>query len=303
MPKVSVNLCCYNSEPYLEETLASVFGQSFQDFELVIVNDGSKDQTDAIIRRHMDAGRPVIYHAQANAGLGAARNKALELSSGELIAIIDHDDVWEHDKLAKIIPLFDRPQVAFAGSDAVFIDSQGRRLSRYSDGIVLSRGRILKDLFLQNFVPCAAAVMRRSAIAQAGGFFRPDFHIAEEYELFLRLAEKGEFDFIPEPLVRIRVHAASAGWDFRKERLELKLIYSECLRRNPDLVASIGPRLVAVKEAGLWVGPELAQAFCGKGPASLRLKALGLCALACFPGLADTLRDLKRRLFRLAAAR
>ena len=300
MPRVSINLCCYNSEPFLEETLASVFAQTYADYELVVVNDGSKDRTDEIVRRHIAAGRPIVYHAQPNAGLGRARNKALELSSGELIAILDHDDVWEPRKLELQVPLFDRPEVGLAASDALFVDSAGRPRGLYSAGNPLQRGKILRELVLYNFVPCAAAVMRRSAIRDAGGFFRPDFRISEEYELFLRLAARAEFDFRPEPLVRLRVHAASAGWDFAREREENRKIYEECFAREPGLARSLGPRLLGVKRAGIWVRPDLADALAGR-PANWRigLKAAALERLARFsPGLVDRLRGLNRALRR-----
>ncbi|MEO8035126.1 MAG: glycosyltransferase family A protein [Acidobacteriota bacterium] len=93
-PLVSVNLCCYNSERFLEETLQSIFTQTFADWELVVINDGSEDSTDAIIRRHQESGRRIVYHPQANAGLGASRNKAIELSQGKYIALICGDDAW-----------------------------------------------------------------------------------------------------------------------------------------------------------------------------------------------------------------
>jgi len=304
MPRVSIDLCCYNSEPFLEETLASVFAQTFTDYELVIVNDGSKDRTDEIVRRHVAAGRPIVYHPQANAGLGAARNKALELSKGELIAILDHDDVWEPRKLELQVPLFDRREVGFAGSDARYIDARGRPLGLYSDANPLQRGKVLRELVLYNFVPCAAAVLRRSAIGAAGGFFKPDFRVSEEYELFLRLAAISEFDYSPEPLVSIRVHAASAGWDFAREREENRRIYAECFAREPGLADALGPRLLGVKRAGLWVHPDLADALDGR-PANRRiaLKAAVLERLARLsPGLVDRLRGASRTMRRWKAA-
>ncbi|MCX5796537.1 MAG: glycosyltransferase [Elusimicrobia bacterium] len=304
MPKVSINLCCYNSEPFLEETLASVFAQTYADYELVVVNDGSRDGTDAMIRRHIAQGRPIVYHPQDNAGLGAARNKALELSSGEFIAILDQDDVWEPRKLERQLPLFSRPEVGFAGSDALLMDAAGRPLSLYSRRNPLRRGRVLPELFLYNFIPCAAAVLRKSAIAKAGGFFRPGFRIAEEYELFLRLAEISEFDFAPEPLVRIRVHPASAGWDFDRERAETWQALCECLERQPRLSQEFGPKVLAIKRAGLWLSPEAADALRGR-PAGwkARAQAAALYGLACLgPGAADLLRRWNRALHRRAAA-
>ena len=296
MPKVSINLCCYNSERFLEETLASVFAQTFKDYELVIVNDGSKDGTDALIRKHIASGRPIVYHPQENQGLGKSRNKALELSKGPLIAILDHDDVWEPRKLERQVRLFDRPEVGFAGSDAIFIDSAGKEIGRYSEGRPLRRGNILRDLFLYNFIPCAAAMMRKSSIEAAGGFFRPDFRISEEYEMFLRLAERFEFDYVDEPLVRIRVHPGSAGWDVDRERAEMRQAYSECLARNPDLATQLGARVLSVKRNGFWLKPEEAAELAnGFSFSKAAFKAEGLYLLSMFgPETADRLLRCKR---------
>src|SRR5207249_8047170 len=98
-PKVSINLCCYNGEQFLEETLQSIFLQTYKEWELVVVNDGSTDSTERIIKSYTAAGKPIVYHYQENAGLGSARNKALQLSSGRYSALIDHDDTWLSEEL------------------------------------------------------------------------------------------------------------------------------------------------------------------------------------------------------------
>ncbi|TBR17711.1 glycosyltransferase [bacterium] len=296
MPKVSVNVCCWNSAGTLDETLSSVWAQTYGDYEVVAVDDGSTDATPDILERHRKAGRPLVVHRQANAGLGAARNKAQSLSRGELLAILDHDDVWERDKLERQVPLFADPAVAFVGSDATYIDAAGRSLGRYSDRAPLRRGDVLRELTLYNFVPCAAAVMRRSAVEKAGGWFKPDFRIAEEYELFLRLAGTGAFDYVPAPLVRIRVIPTSAGWDVGRERAEMRRIYAELFSRRPDLEGALGPAAVRVKRAGLWLSPEQADALAGlPAPPKARLAAAALLAAARAGDKAvDALLGLKR---------
>src|ERR671930_69372 len=105
--KVSINLCCYNGEKYLEETLQSIFHQTYKDWELVVVDDGSIDTTERIIKSHMAAGKLIMYHYQENAGLGSARNKALQLSRGSYIALIDQDDIWLPEKLEKQVRAFE----------------------------------------------------------------------------------------------------------------------------------------------------------------------------------------------------
>ena len=128
-PKVSINLCCYNGEKYLEETLQSIFLQTYTDWELVVVNDGSTDSTERIIKSHKAAGKPIVYHYQENAGLGSARNKALQLSSGSYIALIDQDDIWLSEKLEKQVRAFEVDRLlGLVYSDTYYIDQDGKEL-------------------------------------------------------------------------------------------------------------------------------------------------------------------------------
>ena len=113
-PKVSINLCCYNSEKYLRETLDSIVKQTYKDWELIIINDGSSDSTEAIIYEYIKQGYPIAYHYQRNKGLAFSRNKALELSQGKYVAFIDHDDLWLPDKLEKQASILEkRPEIDF----------------------------------------------------------------------------------------------------------------------------------------------------------------------------------------------
>lgn len=208
-PTVSINLCCYNSERFLEVTLRGVFAQTYRDWELVVVDDGSTDRTAAIVQRHLDEGWPIRYHFQPNTGLGRARQKALELSRGGLIALLDHDDVWLPAKLARQIALLERrPAAALVYGDAFVIDEAGARRGRYFDTGRPARGPVF-DQVLRNILPiCLPTVMvRRVPCLEVGGFRA--FTYAEEYDLFLRLAERYEFDFVDEPVAEYRQHAGS----------------------------------------------------------------------------------------------
>jgi glycosyltransferase involved in cell wall biosynthesis len=248
-PLVSINLCCYNSERFLEETLQSVFAQTFTDWELVVINDGSKDSTDAIVRRHIAAERRIVYHPQANAGLGAARNKAIELSRGRYIAIIDHDDLWAPQKLERLIPLFDRAEVGLVYSNADYVDARGAVTGRYTPAERMFRGRVLAELFLGNFVACSTVLMRRAALDEVG-FFRPDLHIAEEYELFLRLAERYDVDCIDEPMMQYRLHDGNASWNVARAHYEVRDVLKESVARVPELERMLGRRTLRLRFAG-----------------------------------------------------
>jgi len=211
IPHVSINLCCYNSEKYLHETLQGIVNQTFRGWELVVVNDGSTDATEAIIFEYKKQGYPIVYHYQKNKGLGASRNEAIKLSRGEFIAFIDHDDIWLPEKLEKQIPLFDDPEVALVYCDTVFFNEKGhsRRMysyRRYQTGWCFSK--LLTDYFLS----VQTVVIRRTALNYEKMWFDPRFQMIEEADLFRRVAYRWKIDMVNEPLAKWRVHKDSLTW-------------------------------------------------------------------------------------------
>lgn len=293
MPTVSINLCCYNSEKYLEETLQSIFAQTYSDWELVVVNDGSTDSTERIAQRHLGEGRNIVYHAQANAGLGAARNKALELSQGEFIALIDHDDLWHPTKLEKQLALFTRPEVAliYSGAAAWIM---GREPTLVVVKRPMYRGNVFIPIVLENFVPCASMVIRRIALEKVGAF-DPRLNQVEEYDLAIRLAESYEFDYTEEPLLTFRVHPRNASWDRYGLQSEMIALMDRVLARSTFLSRELGPAVTRIRRVGLPCEPGHAYllrsrfrtALAWYGSVGRLLKAIprlvAICMLAVLP--------------------
>ncbi len=210
MPRVSVNLCCYNSERYLEETLQSIFAQTYRDWELVIINDGSTDGTEAIIRRHLAEGRPIRYHAQEHVGLPTARNEALRRSSGELMAFIDHDDVWLPEKLARQVPLFDSDdRIGLVYSDCLNIREDGLTFRHY-EKLQPAVGEAYRVLLSRYFLCVQTVVIHRRVLRDGNEWFDPEFQLLEDAELFLRVAFRWRLAYVPEALAHVRWHAQSA---------------------------------------------------------------------------------------------
>ena len=212
MPKVSINLCCYNGEQYLEEALQSIFLQTYKEWELVVVNDGSIDSTERIIARHSDAGWPIVYHSQKNAGLGTARNKAFQLSTGEYLAFIDQDDVWLPQKLEKQVAAFEMDRsLALVYSDTYYINQDGKKLGTAFKRSPPPKGDPFIGLLTRrNFMPCLTVVVKRQTVQDVGGF-NETLKYSEDYDLFLKIAFKYKVSCIPEPLARNRLHAGNLG--------------------------------------------------------------------------------------------
>lgn len=210
-PTVSINLCCYNSEKYLEETLQSIFAQTYKDWELIVINDGSSDSTEIIIQEYINQGYPIIYHYQVNKGLGYSRNEALKRSRGQFIAFIDHDDIWMPEKLERQIPLFYRDsKTAIVASNAILFNEKSK------NALFCKKkpkpGYVFGELLANYFICLSTAVIRRSALDDLDEWFDSRFRHIEEAELFERIAYTWYLDYVDEPLAKNRIHNESSSY-------------------------------------------------------------------------------------------
>lgn len=228
-PIVSVVIAAYNAERYIRSAVESVLAQTFSDFELHVVDDGSADDTAAIVRAYLSDGR-VRLHEQSNQGQCAAKNRGVAASRGEFVAFLDADDVWHMEKLAKQLPLFARQSVGVVYSQERLIDDEGRLLC--SNHIKLRRGRLVEELLVHNVVSFSTAIVRRRLL-QLHGAFDPELDMGIDYDLWLRLSPHCEFDFVDESLADYRIHDGQMS---RKvlERYEAGIhIMRRFLERNP----------------------------------------------------------------------
>jgi len=205
MSMVSINLCCYNSEKYLRETLESIVHQTYKNWELIIINDGSRDSTESIIKEYINAGYPIIYHYQQNKGLSYSRNKAIELSRGDYIALIDHDDLWLPDKLAKqVIAMQENEDHVLCYAGVIEIDYMGRELRRYNPKN--NSGYIFKTLLRQFDINTPTAFLRKSILQKSGLGYDERVSASEEYCLFMQLAVNHKFLVLQDILAKYRIH-------------------------------------------------------------------------------------------------
>lgn len=217
--KVSVIIPTYNRAGYLREALDSVFRQSLAPWEIIVVDDGSTDDTDQVIH---DALMPVRYFKQDHCGVAVARNLGLENAMGDLVAWLDSDDLWEPDFLATVVPLFAQDQtLGGVYTGIMMIDADGVWL-----GTSLCSeppDRLYAQLIRGNFLATPSVVVRKACYDQIGGF-DVELRISEDYDMWLRLTERFQFVGIPQPLVAIRVHATNTMADidtFCQARLTL----------------------------------------------------------------------------------
>ena len=211
-PTVSINLCCYNSKEFLKETLQSILAQTYKDWELIIINDGSTDSTESIIKEYISHGYPIIYCWQENHGLGYSRNEALKRSSGKYIAFIDHDDIWMPEKLEKQIPLFEKNhRVGIVYSDSIWFNESGKA-KKFLGKKNLLKGQCFGKLLTNYLLTMSSTIIRKKAFDDLTEWFDPRFNVLEEADLFRRIAYSWELDYIDYPLAKWRVHSNSLTW-------------------------------------------------------------------------------------------
>lgn len=239
-PRVSVLITTYNAAGFIAETIASVLGQTFGDFELVIVDDGSTDSTREILARYDDP-RMRILSTPCNLGVVGARNYGYRALRGAYVATLDHDDVWRPTRLQAGVAVLDsQPATVFvATGTAVLFHGQLTGVDRPAVATpMLLRWMLLMDC---PFVYSSLLFRRASAALPEHGFMRPDARYADDYELMLRLAFAGDGVLIDAPLTLYRVHGRNTTEFVRGEMQEnaakiLAEVYARWL--NGDAVAA-----------------------------------------------------------------
>jgi glycosyltransferase involved in cell wall biosynthesis len=208
MPLVSVIVNCHNSRKYLRQALDSIYQQTFTDYEIVFWDNQSSDFSSEIA---LSYGEPLRYfRGDTFLPLGAARNAAMEKARGEYIAFLDCDDMWLPDKLEKQAGLLDSHEgLGLVYSDCYLIDGDGNpRKKSYFDSYRPFRGYVFNELLFNDFVPLLTAIIRKEVLNKVG-VFNPGYEIAEEYDLWLRIARYYDFDFCEQPLAKYRIHDGS----------------------------------------------------------------------------------------------
>lgn len=205
-PQVSVIMNCYNSAAYLKEAIDSVIAQTFQDWEIIFWDNQSSDLSAEIVKKYNDP-RIKYFYAEQHTILGEARNLAISKASGEWITLLDCDDFWVVNKLQNQMTLANsNPKLGIVYCDMHICDQALKPIRLGSSIYKMRRGNIWLNLLTsRNFIPCPAVMMRKSAIEQVGGF-NPSLKYCEEYELFLKIAQTYEADFVDQPLVKYRLH-------------------------------------------------------------------------------------------------
>jgi len=214
MPKVSVLMPVYNAANYIGEAIESILSQTFSDWELIIVNDGSTDNTEKKILLFTDK-RIRYYKNEENKGVTFSRQLMVEKSLGEYIAFLDSDDIALPGKLKIQVDFLDNnPQYALCGTWGTIIDEEGRKIKNFNTSVEHDEIRCML-LFRNPFIQ-SSIMVRRALLSEET--YDTDFPIAEDYDLWCRLSLAYKMRNIPKHLIKHRLHPASITAAKQKER-------------------------------------------------------------------------------------
>jgi glycosyltransferase involved in cell wall biosynthesis len=199
-PYVSVIIPTYNRASLLERSIRSVLSQTFQNYEIIVVDDASVDNTDEVVSTFGDPRIRYLKH-ETNRGGSAARNTGIKAAKGKFIAFQDSDDEWLPDKLEKQVKILVHSPPIVGVVYTGFWRIQGDR-KEYIPGpeIQVKEGNIYRELLRENFVTTQAVLVKKACLAKVGQFDETLPRL-QDWELFLRIAKHFEFRYVPEPLV------------------------------------------------------------------------------------------------------
>jgi glycosyltransferase involved in cell wall biosynthesis len=236
-PAISVLIPSYNHGRFLEQTIGSVLSQTCEDFELLILDDGSTDNSWAIIERFAAVDARVRAWQQPNAGLVSTLNRLLDAAQGEFIAQIDSDDMWLPQRLAwGLRDMAENPGLAAAFCSFVRIDAD-TQLTGGIDQFSLGRrrGAALMQLMAPHNCVCACtAFMRHTALVQAGGFARAGLTLVHDWDRWLRLSMCGELLVTEDLGAMYRVHGNNQSLDA-----------ATSARQQIEVADAMGPQVIA----------------------------------------------------------
>lgn len=230
---VSVVVPVYNGAPYLEKTIESILAQDYSALEIVLVNDGSSDDSAELMDKLAQQDERIRPFHKENGGVACARNFGISQAKAEFIAFCDQDDLWLPTKLSKQIPLFENENVGlvYTGAIAEYVEDNKSVAPNFDDK---KRGLVFSRLVEENMLTCCTAVVRRKFLEVVAGF---DDDIAlmgvDDWHLWLKLAMICEFDFVEEHLAVHVFHGDNYSLNNEKMH-EAEIV---CL----DKIASIAP--------------------------------------------------------------
>lgn len=236
MPQVTVIIPAYNAIDYLPDAVKSALAQTFSDLEIIVINDGSSDDTEQWLQQQNHP--KLTFISQSNRGKSAARNTGIAKAKGEYLAFLDADDLWESTKLAKQVKCLNgNPQQGLVYTWTALADRDGRPTGRVITPE--AKGDVWEQLIQANILTCGSTPMVRKVCFDTVGLFADDLPLAQDWDMWLRIAAFYPFAVIKEPLVYYRQHPTNTSKNLEAMHRCNTLVLERALQAKPTNITSI----------------------------------------------------------------
>lgn len=233
-PLVSVVIATYNMGQYLPLAIDSVLAQTWSNLELIVIDDGSEDDTSEQMKRYERDSR-VRYVLTVNQGQPRAKNRGLLESRGDFIAFCDADDLWQPRKLEIQMPYFTDSKVGVVYSEVSYVDEKGHPVDKE---IPYERhsGKVTENLVIKNFVPFGTAVIRRECVEKSGNFDET-LPMGIDWDLWLRYSMSWNFQYAPDATYIYRIWPGQMSKNYRGRYKNAFLILDKFIQNHPKAVS------------------------------------------------------------------
>ncbi|MEM1168433.1 MAG: glycosyltransferase [Cyanobacteria bacterium P01_H01_bin.35] len=267
MTLISVIIPVFNGQNTIQKTIESVLNQTWKDYELIIINDGSTDSTEEVISNISDPRIKIFNYP--NAGPSASRNRGTAIASGKYISFIDSDDLWTPDKLEKQLQkLEENSQAKIAYSWTDYIDEFDNFL--YPGCHITANGNVYEKLLLTNFIENGSnPLIYRQALIEIGGFDESLF-AAEDLDVWFKLAIKYEFVAVPSPQILYRVSTNSLSTNLTRVEKQCLEVIDRAFGRAPESLQNLKPKSISNLYLYLTIKSLEGRVTRAKGKAAIR---------------------------------
>jgi len=214
-PLVSIIIPAYNRAGFLKEAIKSVLAQTYKNIEVIVVDDGSTDNTPKLVKQFTD--KRIIYLRQENKGASSARNKGIESARGNYIAFLDSDDIWLPQKIEKQLEIFNisrcNPGLVYTGIQYMDYDGNLKKQKK----IIRFRGDILKRLLRKNIPGVGSTMLIKKECFEKCGLFDERLPSRTDLDMVIRISEHFTVDYVPEILALERIHEGRITADIEKK--------------------------------------------------------------------------------------
>jgi glycosyltransferase involved in cell wall biosynthesis len=230
-PLVTIIIPAYNCERYIGETLESVRKQTFQNFEVLVVDDGSTDNQRAVIESFVKVDDRIKYIFQKNQGVSAARNNGFARSSGQYIAFLDSDDIWHSDNLEHKVSALRESDAGLVHSDALIINENSEIIDGFLSGI---SGRVLEPLLLWDGtqIPGPSSILVKREVVEVVGGFDENLSTSADKDFFFRVAAQYPIAKVPLTTWRYRKHVNNMHKNIKLMEHDIIYLYQKASRLN-----------------------------------------------------------------------